>query len=164
MSDEKKERKIERSTTLEFENGEKVYLFERDENDNLFINGQKLVVKTSIDKFNKEEQQTYDEAKLIENEDPKKKKRGYALIKVSLCYAFLDEELFPDIKGDGVIFGIVDAIILRLFSNETYQSKYFFNKSCWTIEALLTDKWESLPTTGSDMVDTDFEKLIADLE
>ena len=152
-----------RKTTLEFEDS-KSYVIERDDKKNLFINGELIPVKNDAKEFEKEDEKyIYDKAKLFEDEKPIERK-GYAMLKASLCYLFLDEEKFPDIQGDGVIYGVADAVILRTWSNEKLQPTYFFNTSWWTIESPSNKKWESLPTCGSELMGTDFNEKLNDLE
>jgi hypothetical protein len=139
-----------RNTTLEFEDGE-IYLIERDSKKNIFVNKELVLIK-DVDDFTKEEKSTYDEAKEFGDKD-------YAMLKASLCYFFKDEEKFPDIQDDGVIFGVVDAIILRVLSNKQLRSSYFFNNSLWRIESD-AEKFHSLPSCGSQLVVTDFDEII----
>jgi hypothetical protein len=163
MSEEKKEKKLEkRSTTLQFIE-EKSYFIERDEKKNLFINGELIPIKTSTNDFNEEEKYIYNEAKLIEDKEPEEKK-GYALVKVSLCYFFMDEEKFPDIC-EAIPLEIADAIILRLWSNEPIQTLYeYWGGRCQRIKAPFTKKYDTFPMSGSQFADTDFNLMIASLE
>jgi hypothetical protein len=142
------EEKKERSTILKFEDGEKSYLIRQDKDKNLFIN----------------DEQIYNNVKQ-EQECNENKNKGYNKLKLFLAHHLvLDEEKYPDIQGSGSIDRIFDAIILRLFSDQPCQSSYFINTTFNKIEAPATKKSVSLPNRGSELMGTNFEDLIADLE
>lgn len=169
MTESKKELGVERKSIVNFEwrdddkkTVNKLYTVEKRGNGEIYFD-EKLVVIKPLDKLRKEERKIYDLTR----------KDGFgedhALLKASLTFFFhdekceLDHKKFPHLQGNGSMYEITDAFILRAWLGKHLHGNYTVSKYLWRVSSP-SGKFMSLPSTCSDFVDTDFNKILDLLE
>ena len=147
-----------RKSTIKFEDAhnERNYVIEKKDGI-LYIETVHIEIKSVEQLILRDEKVCYKQAK-AEN-----KSEEYATLKASLCRVFSDETKFPDMNGNGVIFEVMDALVLRVWSEKHIHDIYtFYPESCRIYSP--TNKFCELPICGSEMVITDFDAMFDELE
>lgn len=149
---------LTRKSTIKFENdnNQRSYTIEKKDN-MLYIEGVLVEIKSVKQLSLRDEKVCYEQAK-AEN-----KNEEYATLKASLCRVFSDEMKFPDMNGNGVIFEVMDSLVLRVWSEKHIHDVYTFYPESWRIYST-TGKFFELPICGSEMVNTDFDAMFDELE
>ncbi len=80
-----------------------------------------------------------------------------AKLRANLHYFFADEDRFPDIAGDGTQMQLMDAIAIRVATGQPIASAYTVDKYTLTYDNIEAD----LPSTGSELMDFDFDRILA---
>lgn len=104
---------------------------------------------------------TPEDAKIMDVEQlelyTESKDKLYGLISATLYY----EEFCDEVDGDGVLLQLIDTIFYRLLTNEKLCAKYYI-EDCYIYNDTKT-RVKNLPTTGSELADIDFNKLLDEL-
>lgn len=164
----KTERKMERKTTIKFEwsdddekEVDKFYVIEKKNDGTIYFDGKLIVVKP-LDQLNKEERKMYNITKEKGLDDE------HSIFKANLTFFFhekgeVDDLRFPHFCGNGAMYEITDAFILRTWSEKHLHDNYTVSKDLWQARSP-SGEFVKLPRTCSDFVDTDFNQLLDLLE
>ena len=122
----------------------------------MWFDGKLITIKSPTD-FNTEEMTAYNEALKEGNTNE------YALLKASLCLFFKIGKYFYLDGSDGSTYELTDAAILRTWSDKHLQESYTISIDYGTISAP-TKKYKVLPSYGSELFCTNFDKMLDCLE
>lgn len=160
---------MSRTTTVKFEWLEdednpvvKEYVIEKVDEKKIYFD-KKLIPIKSLTELTETERKVYDSEKRENYND------DHSLLKASLVNFFsdekgkADEKTYPHFGGDGVMYELTDALVLRVWSDKHIQENYTVSKGMWRI-ATSSKRYRRLPSCGNDLVDTDFNKLLDLLE
>lgn len=157
--------KPERKTIIKFEwtdknekEIDKFYTIEKRDDGKIYFDGKLVPIKT-FDQLSKFEKKYYDCAKkdnLDENQ---------LLLKASLTLFYNDEkgdpddEKYPHFFGNGVMYELTDAFVLRVSSDKHLHQEYTVCNDRLTVRSP-SGKFYNLPWCGNDFVSTDFNVIL----